>query len=342
MRSEFEFIKNIKSRAFRPNALKSGVLLGIGDDCAVLRKDSEHDQLITVDMLVEDVDFRLGWATPEDIGHKALAVSLSDVAAMGGTPLHSLLSIGLPESLWKSDFGDRLIAEYSRLADSSGVELIGGDISRTPDKLVIDSIVLGEVPAGRAVLRSGAQVGDAVFVTGFLGGARAGLEILEREGAVPASDDVWKRELALRCLRPSARTGCGSALREAYGVTAMLDVSDGLVGDLLHICEASGVGMRLDAKSVPPDPRLTRAADHGELSASRVEGIEPSIFYALFGGEDFELAFTVPRRIADTLPDSLQDIPLHRIGVVTPTAQSITLTTSDGDISLPDLGFKHF
>ena len=150
MRSEFEFIQNIK---------KKYSLAFIGDDCAVLPKDDINDLLITSDMLVEDIDFRLEWTTPEFLGHKALAVSLSDIAAMGGDPTFAMLSLGVSENLWKTDFVDRFFEGWHKLASKYGVELIGGDISRSTDKLVIDSIVLGEVQKSRAILRSGAKPG---------------------------------------------------------------------------------------------------------------------------------------------------------------------------------------
>ena len=162
MPTEFQFIENLKIKYSLPK---------IGDDCAVLPKDSRTDLVITTDLLVEDIDFRLDWSKPEFIGHKALAVSLSDVAAMGAKPVWSMVSIGVPEHIWKSDFVDEFYLGYMNLAKLYGVELVGGDISKTPDKIVIDSIAAGEVEKGKAILRSGAKVGDLIFVTGELGGA---------------------------------------------------------------------------------------------------------------------------------------------------------------------------
>ena len=162
-RSEFDFIQNIKNK----------FLLGrVGDDCAVLPKNDKTDLLVTADMLVEEIDFRLAWTTPGLLGHKALAVSLSDIAAMGGQPVWAMISIGVPEKLWKTDFLDRFYDGWFALARQFNVELVGGDVSRTPDKVTIDSIVGGEVEKGRAVLRSSANPGDAIFVTGTLGGAK--------------------------------------------------------------------------------------------------------------------------------------------------------------------------
>ena len=148
MRSEFDFIQNIKQEYG---------LEHVGDDCAVLPKDSETDMVVTADMLVEDIDFRLEWTTPEALGHKALAVSLSDVAAMGAEPKWAMLSLGVPEQLWSSSFLDQFYEGWHTLAERYGVELIGGDVSRVPSKLVIDSVVGGETPKGRAIRRSGAR-----------------------------------------------------------------------------------------------------------------------------------------------------------------------------------------
>ena len=143
MVSEFEFIDNIR--------VKYG-LDRIGDDCAVLPKDSDNDLLLTADMLIEDIDFRLEWTTPEFLGHKSLAVSLSDIAAMGGVPKWGMLSIGVPENLWNIDFLDRFYDGWLELASGYGVELVGGDVSRSPDKLVIDSVAGGEIAKGKAIL----------------------------------------------------------------------------------------------------------------------------------------------------------------------------------------------
>src|SRR5688572_21180664 len=166
MRSEFEFIRNIKGK-FDLNR--------VGDDCAVLPKDSRSDLVITADMLVEDIDFRHDWTTPELLGAKALAVSLSDIAAMGATPKWAMLSIGIPEPVWTGRFVDKFYDGWFALARHHEVDLVGGDVSRTPDKIVIDSIVAGEVAKGKAIMRSRARPGDSIFVTGALGGAAAGL-----------------------------------------------------------------------------------------------------------------------------------------------------------------------
>src|SRR5687768_14728833 len=157
MKSEFQFIQHIKGQFS---------LSKVGDDCAVLPKDVVSDLLITADLLVEDVDFRLEWAKPSDIGHKSLAVSLSDIAAMGGTPFWAMLSIGVPKHLWNDKFLNEFYTGWHSLGEKFAVELVGGDISSSPDKLVIDSIVMGEAPKGNAIRRSGAKAGDSIYVSG--------------------------------------------------------------------------------------------------------------------------------------------------------------------------------
>jgi len=310
MKGELELIQNIKKRFS---------LDKIGDDCAVLPKNPEMDMVITADMLVEDVDFRLEWTTPEFLGHKALAVSLSDIAAMGAWPNWAMLSIAVPEKLWKGDFVDRFYEGWHRLAGEFDTELIGGDISRSPDKFVLDSTVGGEVPRGQAVRRSGARVGDAIFVSGTLGGAAGGLNILEREcGARP-------NELVLKQLRPNPRLTLAESLRAHSIPSSMIDISDGLSSDLMHICQASDVGAKID--TIPVDKMLYQSF-----------GSEESIQFALHGGEDFELLFTVPQeKISD-----LKNLPVTRIGEITCQAGNIELIRNGRAEILEPKGFRHF
>ena len=166
MKTEFEFIKNLK---------QNYSLKRIGDDCAVLPKDSKTDLVITTDLLIEDIDFQNVLDKAGIFGHKSLAVSLSDIAAMGAKPVWSMISIGIPEKIWKTDFVEKFYEGYMRLAKKFDVELVGGDVSKSPDKIVIDSIAAGEMKKGKAVLRSTAKVGDLIFVPEELGGAAGGL-----------------------------------------------------------------------------------------------------------------------------------------------------------------------
>lgn len=320
MRSEFDFIDNIRS-AYR--------LGRIGDDCAVLPKDETTDLLVTVDMLVEEIDFRLDWTTPELLGHKALAVSLSDVAAMGGTPKWALLSLGIPEGLWKTGFVDQFYAGWHELARKHDVDLVGGDISRVPDKLVIDSIVGGEAAKGKAVLRSGASPGDLVFVTGFLGGAAAGLHVLSDGLEIDGRHSTSERHLLLRQLQPIPQVNTGKLLSE-YGLpTAMLDISDGLSSDIFHLVTASGVGARLNEGSIPIDPAI--------FKNGRFAGRELGL--ALNGGEDFELLFTA----SPSDREIVLDLGFHEIGVITAETGRLAMINAGGDeLPLESAGFRHF
>ena len=318
MRSEFDFIHHIK---------KKYGLGHIGDDCAVLPYDNEADLLITADMLAEEIDFRLEWTTPELLGHKALAVSLSDIAAMGGRPNWAMLTIGVPEHLWNGDFLDRFYDGWHKLADQHEVELIGGDVSRVADKLVIDSTVIGWVPRGNAILRSGAKPGDGIYVTGSLGGAAAGLRLLE-SGRRMTDDDSPESRLIDRQLAPRPRLDLAVKLITAAGITAMIDLSDGLSSDLRHICDAIGCGAEIDAAKIPIDP------DISSLDTTFDHRLELS----LNGGEDFELLFTADPKLFPAPPDA----SITRIGTVTASVGSIELIRDNQRRPMPPRGYLHF
>jgi len=315
MRSEFQFINDMKSRYD---------LRRVGDDCAVLPKDDKTDLLITSDMLVEEVDFRLDWSNPEQIGHKCLAVSLSDIAAMGGTARFAMLSIAVVENLWKGDLLDRFYEGWNLLAAEFGVELIGGDISSTSGPLTVDSTVIGEVPRGQALLRAGARPGDAIFVTGSLGGAAGGLQLLLR-GQHGSSENAQK--LLERQLTPRPELLAANQLRTHGLATAAIDLSDGLSSDLMHICEASGVGAEIDARSLPIEPALKEF-----FSA------EECIELALNGGEDLRLLFTgdAERISAFGLAGVTQ------IGTVTSRSGRIELLDRGELRPISAAGYRHF
>lgn len=316
MKGEFEFIQNIK---------KTFLLEKVGDDCAVLPKDDETDMVVTTDMLVEDIDFRLEWTTAEFLGHKVLGVSLSDIAAMGASPKWAMLSIGIPEKIWKEDFVERFYNGWHDLAHQFEVELIGGDVSRTPDKLVIDSICGGEVPRGKAIVRSGAKVGDVIYVSGKLGGAAGGLALLERGIEYRDSLPETERNLEIRQLRPIPRVKLGNNIQKLNVASSMIDISDGLAADLAHICAQSSVGAALDF--IPVDENLTK-----------IFGDEISLDHALHGGEDFELLFTVAKQKISLL-DNLNVI---RIGAITSNVGIIELIRGGRSEILQPKGYRHF
>jgi thiamine-monophosphate kinase len=319
-RSETDFIHYIKARYG---------LNRIGDDCAVLPKDSETDLVITQDLLAEDVDFVLEWTDARHLGHKALAVSLSDIAAMGATPKWALLSIAVPEQLWDSDFLDEFYTGWMSAASPISVELVGGDISRSPGGLFIDSTAAGEVPRGKAVLRSGARPGDSVYVTGPLGAAAGGLELIRRGVRIPDTpDDSAVARLVLKQLRSQHRCDVGAAIRELGCPTSMIDISDGLSTDLLHICAASGVGAVIHSDLIPISEDL----------GATIANADALLDLALNGGEDFELLFTADEA---TVPVELA-AKFKRIGKITDSAGKIELIENGITIPLRAEGFAHF
>lgn len=318
MRSEFDFINNLK---------KKYSLRYVGDDCAVLPKDSKTDLVITTDLLVEDIDFRLDWTTPELVGAKTLAVSLSDIAAMGAEPKWALLSIGIPANIWDSDFVDRFYDGWFTLARHYEVELVGGDISRTPEKIVFDSIVAGEVIKGKAILRSGAMPGDSIYVTGALGGAFGGLMLLE-SGFRYSNSSKRHQEIIAKQLRPVPQLASGKYLSEHGIATAMIDLSDGLSSDLRHLCQASGVGARIYAKDIPILPALS------EITVAK----DQMMALGINGGEDFELLFTSKEKNLSSLnlPDA------QRIGEITENVGRIEVIAGNEITCLQPGGYRHF
>lgn len=313
MRTEFETIDSIKS-TFN--------LERVGDDCAVLPKDADTDLVITADMLVENIDFRLNWAKAEQVGYKSLAVSLSDIAAMGATPIWGMVSIAVPERLWDTGFVDDLFKGWHSLAGQFGVELIGGDISRSPDLLVIDSIVGGETPKGKAIMRSGAKPGDAIYVSGSLGGAAGGLAILESASGVT----VPQSPLVVRQLQPQPQLKLANILMSHGLATSMIDLSDGLSSDLRHICRSSNVGARIYADQIPIDAELKKTND-----------LSQSLRMALDGGEDFELLFTTRGNV--TVDKSWR---ITKIGEITEETGALTIVIDERPYELQPSGFQHF
>jgi thiamine-monophosphate kinase len=353
-RSEFDFINSVRHHAFRRQQSSEGespssfalspssLLSGIGDDAAVVRETAGRDTLITTDLLIEDIDFHRDTTTSRLLGHKALAVSLSDIAAMGGRPRWALLSLGIPHDIWNSDFLDELYEGFFALADRYDVRLVGGDLSRTTEKIVIDSGVMGQCNGGQAILRRSARVGDHLFVTGSLGGSAAGLRLLERGARLPHNDvpldtvdpeSQSVRQLLLRHLRPEARVGWGLVLGEERLATAMIDISDGLSSDVHHLCEESGVGALVEASSIPIDPLVA------EICGRRA--LDP-LLLALHGGEDFELLFSVDPANVTKLPSRVDGVPITHIGRILAASERVRLMEGTRVWDLEPGGWDHF
>jgi thiamine-monophosphate kinase len=289
-------------------------LTGIGDDCAVIELPKAHEALVTTDFSIENVHFRREWHSPDSVGHRCLARGLSDIAAMGGEPRAAFLSLALPREL-RQQWVDRFFSGFLKLAKRHSVQLAGGDIAESPAGVFADIVVLGSVPRGKAVLRSGAQVGDLVYVTGMLGASGATLELL-REGKKP------RLAAHERHFYPEPRLQVGRYLREKKLASAMIDTSDGLSTDLQHICDESGVGAVIYAESLPriPGPKGLRLALHS--------------------GEDYELLFTAPHGRRE--PGEIAGVPVTRIGEIV-SSKSIRLADAEGRTRLlqPE-GWQHF
>lgn len=342
-RSEFDFINTLRRRVIpespsSPSTHDSSLVAGIGDDAAVFRTASGKETVVTADLLIEDIDFRRTTTPPYLLGHKALAVSLSDIAAMGSRPRWSLISIGVPDDVWQTDFVDRFYEGLLALAGRYDLQLIGGDTSRTTEKIVIDSIVVGECSTNLSVKRSGAKPGDQMFVTGSLGAAAAGLRLIERGAHLAEQnlddDDSQKLDhVLLRQLRPEPRVGWGIVLGEERLATSMIDISDGLSSDLNHLCSASGVGALIESSELPIDHQVA------ELCGRRA--LDP-LQLALHGGEDFELLFTVKPDDVSRLPRRVDGVEIKGIGEIRKESEGVMISEGSRVWELKPGGWKHF
>ncbi len=320
---EFDLIKRMSAglaSTGRP------IIAGIGDDSAVLPASEGRLQLVTTDMLVENVHFRLDFAKPSQIGWRSLAVNISDIAAMGGEPTYAFMSIGLPGKT-TVEFVDELYSGIQRIATNYSVDIVGGDTVSAP-QIVINVALLGEVEAENLLLRAGAKIGDALVVTGDLGGSEAGLTILK--------DDL-RLEGTKKHLMPVPRVQEGRLLAKSGYVTSMIDISDGLASEVHHICEASGTGAKLRMNSIPLSDNVRQVAE--------CAGREPYDL-ALYGGEDYELLFTCHPDKVSSLTENMLKIcgtPLTTVGQIVEKSRSITIKDISGNITpLKPHGYNHF
>ena len=299
---------------------KGNVICGIGDDCAVLRLPSGHDLLATTDFSLEGVHFRREWHPPESVGHRCLARGLSDIAAMGGEPVAAFLSLALPPKLPQS-WVDGFMRGLLKLAHEFVVPLAGGDTAESTSGILADIIILGCVPRGKAVLRSGARPGDGIYVTGELGGSAAALNLLfsKRKKLVPKQFP--------KHFFPQPRIQQGRFLRAKDIASSMIDVSDGLSTDLSHICEESGVGAEIWAEAIP------RAA-----FGQPPQTVDPK--FALHGGEDYELLFTA--RPNHRVPSQILGSRVTCIGEITRRKQLVLINRSGSRSQLQPQGWEYF
>ncbi|MGB6973680.1 MAG: thiamine-phosphate kinase [Terracidiphilus sp.] len=332
-RGELAVLAGIRARAVAAGSA-AGLRLGIGDDCALLRTRPGEELAVTTDLSIAGRHFRLDAHPPESVGHRALARGLSDLAAMGARPVVALLSLGLPRELtrkhgrgrpWVERFLDGLLA----LAEAHRTPLAGGDLAESP-VAVADIVLLGAVPRGRALLRSGARPGDLLYVTGSLGGAAAGLERLidlagiRKRASLRGQAATTEAAPLAPHLFPQPRVAQGLFLRRRRLASAAIDLSDGLSTDLAHLCEESQVAAEVEAAELPISMGAT-------------------LEQALHGGEDYELLFTAGPDAK--LPRAIAGIPITRIGkIVRASARKprVLLRTPEGNQPLEPQGWEHF
>jgi thiamine-monophosphate kinase len=312
-------------------------ILGMGDDCAVLRVPAGNETLVTTDFNLEGLHFRREWHPPDAVGHRCLTRGLSDIAAMGGVPHAAFLSLALPTEL-PQKWVDQFIAGLLRLARQYSVTLAGGDTAQSPDGILADIMVIGSIPTGRAILRSGAKPGDAIYVTGSLGEALADLNRL-RDG------EKLRPQSHKKHFYPEPRLAVGQFLRKRKLASAMIDVSDGLSTDLGHICEESGVGAVINANSLPVAAGVARfVSGHGfsraETRLSSTGALAPVLALALHGGDEYELIFTA--RPNKRIPKSIAGVPIARIGEIVRGKEMTLLTQKGKTTPFKPAGWEHF
>lgn len=326
---EFGFIESIRKRC---TTSLGEVIKGIGDDCAVFRSSRGRVLLLTTDMLVEDIHFVRTTITPYHLGRKAIAVNLSDIAAMGGRPLVALISAAIPP--------DREVEEmqelYRGMKDICGrytVDIVGGDTVASPEKLVINVSIVGDAREGQVLYRSGARPGEKIYLTGTVGDSSAGLNILKGQISPPQP----LRDHFIRAHNePQPLIETGKIIAQSRLATAMIDLSDGLISDLGHICQESGVGALLLSTRIPLSSELKKLANYEGLNALEL---------ALSGGEDYALLVTVPEKNAAKFEQVCREknsSPLFLIGEMQKEG-GIRMMNEEGAVEkLGPKGFDHF
>ena len=324
---EFGLIERIKKLV--PKVSGDKILLGIGDDTAVIRITPQKLLLATCDIQIEDTHFRIGHSSPYQIGRRAMTVNLSDIASMGGQPTYALVSAGLPPQMKAGDFDDLFKGMNDALGEQSAF-IIGGNLAHTSDKLIVDVFLLGEASPGQILLRGGASPSDRIFVTGTLGASAAGFHVLEKY----RKDYPEKfAHLVLSHLEPTAKIESGMEIAKSGYATSMIDISDGLAGDLKHICDDSEVGAEIFERNIPFPEKIE------ELSKSKLE-------LALQGGEDYELLFTMkpdtPSQIIEKIGAKTQ-IKITEIGRIVSKEEGYSIITAEKQrLRLQPKGWDHF
>jgi thiamine-monophosphate kinase len=332
--NEFDLIR-VLQRRYRSD--DPTVIRGIGDDAAVITSKHRRSHLFTTDLLAEGIHFDLKTATFADVGFRAATANLSDIAAMGGTPEYILVSFAMPQSASRGQV-EEMYHGLMTACRPHGVRLIGGDISASATGWFLNITLVGSAPARDVLLRSGSKPGDDLYVTGTLGDSRAGLQLLQnspsrRRRVLPPRH---RRYLVARHLRPTARIREGCWLARGRWATSAIDISDGLSGDLRHLCEESQVGVDLDLSILP----ISSACRAYALGVN-----QDAAMLALAGGEDYELLFTVPARQSARFERAARAnrIQATRVGRIVAPGRGLHMIMPSGRRQpLPSLSYEHF
>lgn len=323
IKDEFSLINKIRREIGKK---QSGVITGIGDDTAVLKVSQDKHILFTCDCLAENIHFSSDYAKPTDLGWKALAVNASDIAAMGGIPKYAVISIILNKKI-SEKWVIQLYKGFKEFIKQYPLSLVGGNVARSDSSIVIDIAMLGEVKKNKFIKRSGARVGDLIVVTGTLGDSKAGMEIFKKRRK--------NSFLCKRHLRPVPRLKEIKNIISKIKLNSMIDISDGLTQDLFHILKESKVSAKLYKGKMPTSPQLEKFAG------------EKAINYALAGGEDYELLFTLSKKEAKKLPSKINETPLTIVGEIVTRPKKFGGRDGkpeifiDGEKITPK-GYKHF
>jgi thiamine-monophosphate kinase len=330
---EFGLIHRIHKLLEKEGIKAPGVTLGIGDDTASIRPRPGYELLVTCDCLVDGQHFLSDRITPLDLGRRAMVVNISDIGAMGGLPLYALVSLGLKTDMPVEDV-ENMYRGFAKELNPFGASIIGGNITKTGDAVFIDITLLGEVEQGKLMLRSTAKAGDVILVSGYPGQAAAGLKFLLR---YESREDLGEHPLVRTYNTPSHRAREGQAIARSGNATAMIDTSDGFLGDLQHICQDSGVGAELIQEKLPLSKDLRQAALELKLDP-----------YELFlqDSDDYELIITSsPKNVAKlrSAVASVSKVPVTEVGKITDSFEDIQLILPDGTRRrITPAGWDHF
>jgi len=327
---EFGLIERL--RAACPEGSSPDVLIGIGDDTAAIRLDDRHALLATCDIQVQDVHFQLDMISPEHLGRRAMTVNISDIAAMGGQPTYALVSMALPSDLPVATFEAIFSGMRAQMAEYSA-GIIGGNLARTSGKLVIDVFMMGRVAVPQMMTRRGAQPGDDIYLTGEPGRSSVGFAVLNKYGAAFPEEFT---DVVQAHRQPVPRVREGMEIAQCGAATAMIDVSDGLAGDLAHICRESKVAAEMYQDEIP--------CAHVVRAAAVAVGENPW-HYILYGGEDYELLFTARPGSEEKILRITEQCGtrLHKIGRILPPEGGLKLVKANGTrVDLHAEGWNHF